>query len=208
VADNSLFIDIMMNVGIIFYAARETGDRRLRDVALRHSPDHAARAGARRRIHRARRNFRHRYRRISAADHAPGLSRRFLLVARPGVGAVRIQHCYEYSRDPHFLETAEVCADYYITHSNPTAFRRGISTRRRRAATLLDTSSAAIAASGLLRLCRLLRIDEGPSLLVDRGADSAVVVRESIWRSPIRSGKGYSRAACIICIRDWAWMNR
>src|ERR1700730_7078838 len=36
VAENSLFIDIMMNVGIIFFAARETGDRRLRDVALRH----------------------------------------------------------------------------------------------------------------------------------------------------------------------------
>ena len=29
VGDNSLFIDVMMNVGIIFYAARETGDRRL-----------------------------------------------------------------------------------------------------------------------------------------------------------------------------------
>ena len=37
VAENSLFIDIMMNVGIIFYAARETGDRRLRDIAMRHS---------------------------------------------------------------------------------------------------------------------------------------------------------------------------
>src|SRR4249920_662519 len=37
VADNSLFIDIMMNVGIVFFAARETGDRRLRDVAMRHS---------------------------------------------------------------------------------------------------------------------------------------------------------------------------
>ena len=37
VADNSLFIDMMMNVGIIFYAARETGDRRLRDIAIRHS---------------------------------------------------------------------------------------------------------------------------------------------------------------------------
>ena len=36
VGENSLFIDIMMNVGIIFYAARETGDRKLRDIALRH----------------------------------------------------------------------------------------------------------------------------------------------------------------------------
>ena len=31
VAEDSMFIDIMMNVGIIFYAARETGDQRLRD---------------------------------------------------------------------------------------------------------------------------------------------------------------------------------
>src|SRR5437764_3255835 len=37
ISDESLFIDIMMNVGIIFYAARETGDRMLRDIALRHS---------------------------------------------------------------------------------------------------------------------------------------------------------------------------
>ena len=37
VGDNSLFIDIMMNAGIIFYAARETGIFRLRDIALRHS---------------------------------------------------------------------------------------------------------------------------------------------------------------------------
>jgi hypothetical protein len=92
VADNSLFIDIMMNVGIIFYAARETGDRRLRDVAMRHSLHHAPRAGARRRIHRTRRNLRHLDRRISAADHAPGVSRRFVLVARAGLVAVRIHH--------------------------------------------------------------------------------------------------------------------
>ena len=27
IAEDSLFIDIMMNIGIIYYAARETGDR-------------------------------------------------------------------------------------------------------------------------------------------------------------------------------------
>ena len=37
IAEDSLFIDIMMNVGIIYYAARETGDRTLRDVATRHA---------------------------------------------------------------------------------------------------------------------------------------------------------------------------
>ncbi len=36
VAPSSLFIDIMMNVPIVFYAARETGDQKLREVAERH----------------------------------------------------------------------------------------------------------------------------------------------------------------------------
>src|SRR4051794_18052034 len=37
VAENSIFIDIMMNIGLVFYAARQTGDRMLRDIAVRHS---------------------------------------------------------------------------------------------------------------------------------------------------------------------------
>lgn len=36
VGPQSLFIDIMMNVGVIFWAARETGDAALREVALEH----------------------------------------------------------------------------------------------------------------------------------------------------------------------------
>src|ERR1700726_1383917 len=36
VSQDSIFIDIMMNVGIIFYAALETGDAHLLDVAMRH----------------------------------------------------------------------------------------------------------------------------------------------------------------------------
>ncbi len=34
VADQSLFIDIMMNVGIIFYAAQQTGDAELLRIAI------------------------------------------------------------------------------------------------------------------------------------------------------------------------------
>jgi unsaturated chondroitin disaccharide hydrolase len=36
IGPESLFIDIMMNVPLIFYAANETGDEALRDVAVRH----------------------------------------------------------------------------------------------------------------------------------------------------------------------------
>ena len=92
VGHNSLFIDIMMNVGIIFYAAAR--DRRPAAAGHRPAPlpHHPARAGARRRLHRARRYFRYRYGGVSAPDHAPGLSRRFLLVARTGLGSVRFHH--------------------------------------------------------------------------------------------------------------------
>lgn len=47
VAPESLFIDIMMNVPIIFYAARETGDEDLQRIALAHcrtTRDHIVRA--------------------------------------------------------------------------------------------------------------------------------------------------------------------
>jgi unsaturated chondroitin disaccharide hydrolase len=63
---------------------------------------------------------------------------------------------YEYSRDPRFLDTAQGCADYYISQSPadgvpPWDFNAPAESRR-----LLDTSAAAIAAAGLLRLCRLI----------------------------------------------------
>src|SRR5260370_39418425 len=37
VSPESLFIDIVMNVGIIFYTAVERGDRELMDIAMRHT---------------------------------------------------------------------------------------------------------------------------------------------------------------------------
>lgn len=157
VADNSLFIDIMMNVGIIYYAARETGDRRLRDIALRHS------LTTRRVLVRGDGSTAHEgifdpetgeFLRQTTQQGYRGDScwSRGLTWALYGFGVV-----YEYSRDPRFLETAEACADYYITHANtdgipPWDFLAPKDSRK-----LLDTSAAAIAASGLLRLCRLLQ---------------------------------------------------
>jgi unsaturated chondroitin disaccharide hydrolase len=155
VADNSLFIDIMMNVGIIFYAARETGDRRLRDIAVRHS------LTTRRVLVRGDGSVAHEG--IFDTDTGEFLRQtthqgyrgdscwsRGLAWALYGFTT-----CYEYSRDPHFLETAQACADYYISHSPadgipPWDFNAPVENR-----TLHDTSSAAICAAGLLRLCRL-----------------------------------------------------
>ena len=68
VAGDSLFIDIMMNVGIIFYAARR--DRRPAPARHRHAAlaDLAPGAGARRRLHRARGHLRSRDRRVPETD--------------------------------------------------------------------------------------------------------------------------------------------
>jgi len=156
VADNSLFIDIMMNVGIIFFAARETGDRRLRDIAMRHS---------------------HTTRRVLVRGDG-STAQEGIFDTDTGEFLRQTTHqgfrgdscwsrgltwalygfttCYEYSRDPHFLDTAEACADFYITHSPsdgipPWDFNAPVENR-----TLPDSSSAAICAAGLLRLCRLV----------------------------------------------------
>ncbi|MBI3207487.1 MAG: glycoside hydrolase family 88 protein [Candidatus Solibacter usitatus] len=154
--DNSLFIDIMMNVGIIFYAARETGDRKLRDIALRHC------LTTRRVLVRGDGSTAHEglfdvetgeFLKQTTHQGSRGDScwSRGLAWALYGFGT-----SYEYSRDPRFLDTAESCADYYIAHANadgvpPWDFNASPENRK-----LLDTSAASIAASGLLRLSRLL----------------------------------------------------
>jgi unsaturated chondroitin disaccharide hydrolase len=153
----SLFIDSMMNVGIIFYAARETGDKRLREIAIRHAltvrktlvrgDGSTAQEGLfdtdsgeflEQSTHQG-------YRRDSCWS-------RGLAWAAYGFGI-----CYEYSRDMRFLATSEACADYYITHANadgipPWDFRAPAEQRK-----LVDTSAAAIMASALIRLSRLIQ---------------------------------------------------
>jgi unsaturated chondroitin disaccharide hydrolase len=154
VSEDSIFIDIMMNVGIIFYAARETNDRRLRDVAIRHA------LTTRRFLVRGDGSTAHEgifdtetgeFLRQSTQQgyRSDSCWSRGLAWALYGFGS-----CYEYTRDPRFLETAEACADYFIVHTGndgvpPWDFQAPAESRK-----LLDTSAAAIAASGLLRLCR------------------------------------------------------
>ena len=156
VSEESLFIDIMMNVGLVFYAARETGDRRLRDIAVRHA------LTTRRYLVRGDGSTAHEgifdtetgeFLRHSTQQgwRADSCWSRGLAWSLYGFGS-----CYEYTRDPRFLDTAERCADYYLTHTNadgvpPWDFQAPEESRN-----MVDTSAAAIAASGLLRLCRML----------------------------------------------------
>ncbi|MBL8131760.1 MAG: glycoside hydrolase family 88 protein [Anaerolineae bacterium] len=154
VSDDSLFIDIMMNVGIIFYAAQQTGDPALLRVATQHS------LTTRRYLVRGDGSTSHEglfntetgefIRQSTHQGWRDDSSwARGLCWALYGFGTV-----YEFTRDPRFLQTAEQCAAYYVEHTpdhgvppndwsepNPTL--------------PYESSAAAIAASGMLNLARL-----------------------------------------------------
>ncbi len=152
----TLSIDMMMNVGLVFFAARETGDKRLRDIALRHC------FTTRRYLVRGDGSTAHEgifdpdtgaFVQQSTQQGYRGDScwSRGLTWALYGFSTA-----FEYSRDPRFLATAQACADYYISHTPtdgipPWDFNAPPESRM-----LLDTSAAAIAASGLHRLCRFV----------------------------------------------------
>ena len=156
VAEDSLFIDIMMNVGIIFYAARESNDKKLRDIAVRHCNT------TRRYLVRGDGSTAHEgifdlqtgeFLRQSTQQGFRGDS---CWSRGLGWALYGFSNAYEYSRDPRFLKTAEDCTDYYITYTPgdgvpPWDYNAPPENR-----TLVDTSAAAIAAAGLLRLCRLI----------------------------------------------------
>lgn len=154
VAEDSIFIDIMMNVGIIFLAARETGDKKLRDIAVRHCMT------TRRCLVRGDGSTAHEgifdletgeFIRQSTQQGYSGDScwSRGLAWALYGFTVA-----YEYSRDPRFLQTAEACSDYYITHTPADGVPPWDYNAPPENRSLVDTSAAAIAAAGMLRLCR------------------------------------------------------
>jgi unsaturated chondroitin disaccharide hydrolase len=148
----SVFIDIMMNVGIIFYTAIERNDSVLMDIAMRHT------LTSRRVLVRGDGSTAHEglfdpdtgeFLKQSTQQGFRGDScwSRGLAWALYGFGT-----CYSYTRDPRFLQTAEACADYYIEHTPangvpPWDYDAPEESRRQ-----VDTSAAAIAAAGLFRL--------------------------------------------------------
>lgn len=152
VSEDSLFIDIMMNVGIIFYAAIETGDEKLFDVAMRHC------LTTRRVLVRGDGSTSHEglydlgtgeFLRQTTHQGFRGDScwSRGLAWSLYGFSTV-----YGYTRDPRFLNTAEACADFYIAHTPasgvpPWDYDAPEESRRQ-----VDTSAAAIAASGMIQL--------------------------------------------------------
>jgi unsaturated chondroitin disaccharide hydrolase len=155
IGPESIFIDIMMNVGIIFYAAQNTGDRALHDLVLRHC------LTTRRVLVRGDGSTSHEgifdtetgeFRRQTTRQGKRGDTcwSRGLTWALYGFGTV-----YHYTRDPRFLATAEVCADFYLRHTPADGVPPWDYDITPEDPQYLDTSAAAIAASGLLQLAGL-----------------------------------------------------
>jgi unsaturated chondroitin disaccharide hydrolase len=155
VSDDSLFIDIMMNVGIVFYAALETSDEEILDIAMRHC------LTTRRVLVRGDGSCSHEglfdletgeFLKQTTHQGYRGDSgwARGIAWALYGFGT-----CYGFTRDPRFLKTAEACADYFLENipANgiaPWDFDAPEESRKQ-----VDTSASAIAASGLFQLAEL-----------------------------------------------------
>ena len=155
---DSNFIDIMMNVGIIFYAALETNDRALLDLAHRHC------ATTRRTLVRGDGSTSHEgifdletgeFLRQTTQQGFRGDScwSRGLAWSLYGFGT-----CRSLTREPKYLETAELNAEYWLDHAPedgvvPWDFDAPEDGPLSRAQ--VDTSASAIAAVGLLNLAEL-----------------------------------------------------
>ena len=152
---DSNFIDIMMNVGIIFYAALETNDASLLDIARRHCWT------TRRTLVRGDGSTSHEgifdletgeFLRQTTQQGYRGDScwSRGLAWSLYGFGT-----CYALTRDPIYLETAQLNAEYWLAHAPengvvPWDFDAPESGPLSRAQ--VDTSASAIAAVGLFNL--------------------------------------------------------
>jgi unsaturated chondroitin disaccharide hydrolase len=159
VAPESCFIDIMMNVGVVFYAAQQTNDRDLLRIATEHclttrrylvrgdgSTSHegifdlATGAFLRQTTHQGWRDD---------SSWARGLT-----WALYGFGTA-----YTFTQDERFLDTAQHCADFYIARTPA----HGVPPNDWEEPNPLlpyESSAAAIAASGLLQLAQLTRAPE------------------------------------------------
>ena len=162
----SLFIDIMANVGIIVYAAQKTGDEKLLDVALQHC------LTTRKRLIRGDGSSSHEgifdletgeFLRQSTQQgyRSDSCWSRGLAWAIYGFTSV-----YQATGDVRFLETAELCSDYYILNTPANGvplmdydFPPEVSQHE-------ESSAAAIVAAGLLRL-REAHPDEAKRALYD-----------------------------------------
>ncbi len=200
VADESLFIDIMMNVGIIYYAALQTQDADLLRIANQHC------LTTRKTLVRGDGSTAHEgifdletgeFLRQSTHQGWRGDSSwaRGLTWALYGFGTA-----YSFSGDVRFLQTAEACANFYMERTPD----HGVPPNdwdEPNPAYPYESSAAAIAASGLLNLAKLTgdparaRLYEGYALrIVDTLTEPEFLAVETPgWEGILKHGMYHER---------------
>lgn len=193
VAPESLFIDIMMNVPIIFYAARETGDQALKDLASAHCRT------TERTIVRPDGGTAHEgifdpdtgeFLRESTHQglRADSTWTRGLAWSLYGYGTV-----YTYTNDPADLAVARRNADYFLARL-PDSFVPPWDFDAPPGA-LPDSSAGAIAASGLFQLAELVGgsggqryRDAAHNILMALCGDEYLAINKKGWEGTLMRG--------------------
>ena len=153
-AANSLFIDIMMNVGIVFYAGTQNHDREIFDRAMRHC------LTTRRYLVRGDGSTAHEgifdletgeflYQSTQQGWRNDSAWARGLAWALYGFGTA-----YDFTDDARFLQTAEACANYYIEHTDESGVPPN-DWDEPNPIYPYESSAAAIAASGFWNLSKM-----------------------------------------------------
>jgi unsaturated chondroitin disaccharide hydrolase len=200
VAPESCFIDIMMNAGIVFYAANETGDADL----LRRATDHCLTTrrylvrGDGSTAHegifdlRTGEFLRHSTHQGWRGDSAWARGQTWALY---GFGTA-----HRLSGDDRFLDTAQRCADFYIANTPshgipPNDWDQPNPPRP------YESSAAAIAASGLFQLAALTK-DAGRAATYDASARTILstlltpdflAIETPGWEGILRRGSYHER---------------
>lgn len=195
IGPQSLFIDIMMNVGLIFWAAREAGDQELHEIALEHCRTTA------RYLVRSDGGTAHEGlfdpetgRLLQESTHqgwkAESTWSRGLAWSLYGFTAA-----YRFTRDREFLEVARRNADCYLRRTPPGLvppwdydLPEGVPQYR-------DSSAAAIAASGLLDLSEAIGAEAGQmyhdsalTILQTLCTDEFLPRNEPAWEGILKHG--------------------
>jgi unsaturated chondroitin disaccharide hydrolase len=200
VSADSSFIDIMMNVGIIFEAARATGDPNLLRIASEHC------LTTRRYLVRGDGSTAHEA--IFDLDSGEFLRNDTHQGWRADSSWARGQAwalygfgtAYDLCRDERFLETAERCADFFLDRTGaavipPNDWEEPDPPRP------YESSAAAIAASGLWQLADLTADPERAeryrassiAILIKLSSPPFLAVDEPAWEGIVRHGVYHER---------------
>lgn len=183
-AEDSTFIDIMMNVGIIFYAAQKTGDNDLLDIVNRHCMN------TRRHLVRGDGSTAHEgifdlttgeFLRQSTQQgwRSDSSWARGQTWALYGFGT-----CYAFTGNTAYLETAMATADFFIEKTGDRLVPPN-DWEEPKPRQPVESSAAAIAATGLLQLARLVDSQE----LATRYSDYAFGVIRRLCSSDYLAGE-------------------